>query len=130
MRILPTGLLIAVALFTAGCDRSPESGTPPVPVAAEDLASKASDRAVLPADRLAAAVTLIDRPGGADLLAARYAAGRQRIVQDLLDSLSVERPGQAARLAASLMAVATGEAKIDFEAILLQQGHHAVPALT
>jgi HEAT repeat protein len=117
--ILPFLLLSACG----GPDKPGEAPDLPEP-STEQLLARATDPSVVLDQRVSAAEDLLGRPGGAATLAGDDATGRHA-VRVLLDSLLVRDAAMGARLAAAMMSVAQGEAKLDFEVILLRQGEVA-----
>jgi HEAT repeat protein len=127
---MPRSVPIFLLLLLAACGQpDPPEAVPDRPaLSSEQLLARATDLSVGSSQRISAAEDLLRRPGGAVLLADAYAAGR-RAVRALLDSLIAQNSAQGARLAAAMLSVARGEAKLDFEALLLQQGEAAADPL-
>ncbi len=125
----PIILLIMLAVLS-GCSSPDRPRDLPrvAPPSTEELHSKATDRAMHLDARLSAAGVLVARPGGAARLAEGLIRDHADLAQ-LLDSLLVKSPEAGTRLAAALMAVSQGEAKLDFETVLLRQGDIAIPPL-
>jgi len=121
-------ILSALILIACGRPDPPQDVPDRAESSPERLLARATDRALTAGHRVSAAEALLRQPGGAGLLAADYAEGNPA-VRSLLDSLLAQNPGLGSRLAAAMMAVAQGEAKLDFEALLLMHGEFAAEPL-
>ena len=88
-----------------------------------------ADTSLLRSQRLDAGEKLLRQEDGETFVASRYRSADRALVRALLDSLRRDDAVRAARLAAALLAVAQGEEKLDFQALLVSLGRTAVAPL-
>lgn len=128
-------LMVAVSWIVLGCTRTEQADSPPhgqivLAVKEEALKRRFADGSLSRDERMDAGVELLGLEGGPEFVASHHRGGNRDLVRGLLDSAAAKQPARAARLAAQLMAAAGGEEKLDFEAVLLEQGSDAVAPLT
>lgn len=127
-------LLVAACCLIPGCGDSERFDPSPERAKTEDEAGEVLKRRIADSslswqERLVAGGELLQGEDGVAFLATRYRSGDRAVVHALLDSLAATDRARAARLALELLEAGRGEEKLDFEAILLQQGGEAVAPL-